>query len=59
MNGLTVEKAIAVAGGYTARAQRYGAVVARVVRGQLMHEAVPLSFPVRPGDTITIEERWF
>jgi len=59
VNGLTVEKAIAVAGGYTPRAQRYGAVVARVVRGQIMHEAVPLSFPVRPGDTITVEERWF
>jgi polysaccharide biosynthesis/export protein len=59
VNGLTVEKAIAVAGGYTPRAQRYGAVVARVVGGQLMHEAVPLSFPVRPGDTITVEERWF
>src|ERR1700680_3428376 len=59
VNGLTVEMAIAVAGGYTPRAQRYGAVVARVVRGQIMHGAVPLSFPVRPGDTITVEERWF
>ncbi len=59
VNDLTVEKAIAVAGGYTPRAQRNGAVVARVVRGQIIHEAVPLSFPVRPGDTITVEERWF
>jgi polysaccharide export outer membrane protein len=59
VNGLTVEKAIAVAGGYSPRAQRNGAVVARVIRGQLVHEAVPLSFPVRPGDTITVEERWF
>jgi polysaccharide export outer membrane protein len=59
VNGLTVEKAIAVAGGYSPRALKNRAVVARVVQGRLVHAAVPLGFPLRPGDTITIEERWF
>jgi hypothetical protein len=27
--------------------------------GQTYRVAVPLTTPLRPGDTITIEERWF
>ncbi len=59
VNGMTVETAVAIAGGFGPRALRTGAKVARIVNGQTVHARVPVSYPIRPGDTITIEERWF
>jgi polysaccharide export outer membrane protein len=58
VNGLTVQSAIAVAGGYAPRADKSGAVIARTVQGKVVNARVPLWYPVRPGDTITVEERW-
>jgi polysaccharide export outer membrane protein len=58
VNGLTVESAIAVAGGFSPRALKSGASVARIIEGRTIHAFVPLSYPLRPGDTITVEERW-
>jgi hypothetical protein len=29
------------------------------MEGQLYRGKVPLAFPVRPGDTILVGERWF
>lgn len=58
VNGLTVESAVAVAGGFSPRALKTGASVARIVDGRTIHAYVPLSYPLRPGDTITVEERW-
>jgi polysaccharide export outer membrane protein len=58
VNGLTIESAIAVAGGYSPRAAKNGARVARTVQGRVVTARVPLWYPVRPGDTITVEERW-
>jgi polysaccharide biosynthesis/export protein len=58
VNGLTVGSAVAVAGGFSARALKTGASVARIVDGRTVHAFVPLSYPLRPGDTITVEERW-
>jgi polysaccharide export outer membrane protein len=58
VNGLTVESAVAVAGGFSPRALKTGASVARIVDGRTVHAFVPLSYPLRPGDTITVEERW-
>ena len=58
INGLTVESAIAVAGGFSPRALKTGASVARIIEGRTIHAFVPLSYPLRPGDTITVEERW-
>jgi polysaccharide export outer membrane protein len=58
VNGLTVESAIAVAGGYSPRANKNGANVARTVQGRVVNARVPLWYPIRPGDTITVEERW-
>jgi polysaccharide export outer membrane protein len=58
VNGLTVQSAIAVAGGYSPRANKRGALVARTVQGKVVTARVPLWYPIRPGDTITIEERW-
>jgi polysaccharide biosynthesis/export protein len=60
VNGLTVESAVAVAGGYTERAYLGEA---RVVRqgpaGTSIVTYVPGGYPVRPGDTIYVPERWF
>jgi polysaccharide export outer membrane protein len=58
VNGLTVQSAIAVAGGYAPRANKSGAVIARTVQGKVVNARVPLWYPIRPGDTITVEERW-
>ncbi len=58
VNSLTVESAVAVAGGFSPRALKTGASVARIVDGRTIHAFVPLSYPLRPGDTITVEERW-
>jgi polysaccharide export outer membrane protein len=58
--GMTVESAVAVAGGYTERAYLSEA---RVVRqgpdGARIVSYVPGGYPVRPGDTIYVPERWF
>jgi len=59
VNGMTVETAVAIAGGFTPRAFKNYATVGRVVEGEIIHATVPISYPLRPGDTVTIEERWF
>jgi polysaccharide export outer membrane protein len=56
---MTVETAVAIAGGFTPRAYRWEAKVARSQNGQPFRMAVPPTYAVRPGDTITIDERWF
>jgi polysaccharide biosynthesis/export protein len=56
---MTVETAVAIAGGFTPRAYRWDVKVARNQDGQAYRLAVPLTYALRPGDTITIEERWF
>jgi polysaccharide export outer membrane protein len=59
VNNMTVETAVAIAGGFSPRAAKSRATIARVVDGRLVHASVPISYPVRPGDTVTVEERWF
>lgn len=56
---LTVETAVAIAGGFTPRAYRYDAEISRSQSGVTGRQKVPLIAPVRPGDTITVAERWF
>jgi polysaccharide export outer membrane protein len=56
---MAVETAVAIAGGLSPRAAKSRATIARVVDGRLVHASVPISYPVRPGDTVTVEERWF
>lgn len=56
---MTVETAVAIAGGFTPRAYRADAKITRNQAGQTYRMAVPLVAAVRPGDTITIDERWF
>jgi polysaccharide export outer membrane protein len=59
VSGLTVQSAIAIAGGFSPRGYQAGADVTRMINGRLVTAFEPLAFPVRPGDTITIRERFF
>ncbi len=59
VNGLTIQKAAAIANGFTPRADRYNAEITRQVKGGVLAGTVPITYPVRPGDTIVIKERWF
>jgi polysaccharide export outer membrane protein len=56
---MTAETAVAIAGGFTARASRKNVTLNRNYYGRPMRMAVPLNFPMRPGDTINVQERWF
>jgi len=57
---MTVEKAVAVAGGFTPRAYRWDIEIERpVASGGVVRQAVPPIARVRPGDTIVVKERWF
>jgi polysaccharide export outer membrane protein len=60
---MTVENAIAIAGGFTPRAAKDKVKVTRQVQVQgqaaTARYELPLRMPVRPGDTITVTERWF
>ena len=58
---MTVETAVAIAGGFTPRAYRYDVKIDRQASGATVRgrAAVPLLTQVQPGDTIVIKERWF
>ncbi len=55
--GMTVQQAIAVAGGFTPRADTYTIQVTRSVGGTVATALLRLSDPVLPGDTIYVRER--
>ncbi len=52
---MTVETAVAIAGGFAPRADKR---TAEITRRQAKFE-VPFTYAVRPGDTIMVKERWF
>ena len=56
---MTVENAIAIAGGFGPRANRGQVTLARTVNGQTTRATVGPSHPLRPGDTLRVGERWF
>jgi len=56
---MTVEKAIAIAGGFAPRASKGNVEITRSAPGQQFKGAVPLTYPLRPGDTVVVKERWF
>ena len=56
---MTAETAVAIAGGFTPRALRRSVIVNRNDYGRQLRMAVPLTFPLRPGDTVNVQERWF
>lgn len=57
--GMTVQNAIAIAGGFSARAEQGNTDITRQVNGQVMTGRVPISDPILPGDTIYVRERLF
>jgi polysaccharide biosynthesis/export protein len=56
---MTVEKAISIAGGFTPRAYKDPVTVARKLQGVPVRYSLPVYAKVRPGDVITVGERWF
>ena len=56
---MTVENAISIAGGFTPRAYKSQVTVTRRIQGVPARTGLPLYSPVRPGDVITVGERWF
>ncbi len=59
VTGMTVQTAIAIAGGFTPRAQQRYVDITRQLNGKILTGRVPLTSPVRPGDTIYVKERFF
>jgi len=57
--GMTVQNAIAVAGGYSPRASQANADITRKINGDVMTGRVSISDPVLAGDTIYVRERLF
>jgi polysaccharide export outer membrane protein len=56
---MTAEKAIAIAGGFSPRAFKTTVELTRSSDGQQFKGEVPLNYPLRPGDTVLVKERWF
>ncbi|MBN9580816.1 MAG: polysaccharide export protein [Afipia sp.] len=56
---MTAETAVAIAGGFTPRADRGAAKLRRVGDGGAAQAVVPMGTFLRPGDTVVISERWF
>ena len=57
--GLSVRQAVAIAGGYTRRANETGIVLVRRTAAGETLQRVPLSSAVLPGDTLEIQRRLF
>lgn len=56
---LTVESAVAIAGGFTPRAQRDGIRLTRTMGDGTSVALVPPTTLMKPGDTVVVGERWF
>ncbi|AND86562.1 polysaccharide export protein [Bradyrhizobium diazoefficiens] len=56
---MTVESAVAIAGGFSPRAKRDVVTVTHTEAGGSMRAVVPLGTPLAPGDTVFVGERWF
>ena len=59
VNAMTVETAVAIAEGYTERANERKVRLTRRFGGVLSTVMVPTDYPVQPGDTIYVLERFF
>ncbi len=56
---MTVESAVAIAGGFSPRARRDSVTLTHADRAGSARYTVPLGTPVGPGDTLFVGERWF
>jgi polysaccharide export outer membrane protein len=57
--GMTVESAVAIAGGFSPRARRDTVTLTHPQQGAMVRAVVPLGTPLTPGDTVLVSERWF
>ncbi len=57
--GITAEMAVAVAGGFTDRANKRVVRLSRTVNGKLYESRISVVEPIRPGDTIYVPESLF
>jgi polysaccharide export outer membrane protein len=58
-SGLTLEKTIALAGGFTGRASKKRIKVSRDIDGQQQQGRIRMSDPVYPGDIVSVPEGFF
>ena len=56
---MTVESAVAIAGGFSPRARRDGVTVTHTDASGTARFIVPPGSPIGPGDTVLVSERWF
>ena len=56
---MTAETAVAIAGGFSPRADKSKVELTRNGSGQQIHGQVPLNYALKPGDTVVVKERWF
>ena len=59
ISGMTIQTAVAIAGGFTPRGFQSKADITRTIDGKAYTAPVPITQPVQPGDTIVIRERFF
>lgn len=57
--GLSVNKAAALAGGYTERANRDKITIVRETDGQQFEFSVSVTDMIQPGDIVTVNQRFF
>jgi polysaccharide export outer membrane protein len=57
--GMTVQNAIAIAGGFSTRANQRDVDVTRKINGDIVTGRVPISDPILAGDTVYVRERLF
>jgi polysaccharide biosynthesis/export protein len=56
---MSVESAVAIAGGFSPRAKRDRVTLTHTDAGGSSRVVVPLGTPISPGDTVLVGERWF
>jgi polysaccharide export outer membrane protein len=56
---MTIESAVAIAGGFTPRAHRSDAQLTRTGEAGTQRATVPPGTVLKPGDTVVVTERWF
>ncbi|OPH83415.1 polysaccharide biosynthesis/export family protein [Nitrobacter vulgaris] len=56
---MTVESAVAIAGGFSPRARRDLVIVTHTDARGTVRISVPPATPLSPGDTVLVDERWF
>ena len=56
---MTVESAVAIAGGFSPRARRDRATLSHTAASRPARFVVPSGTPLSRGDTVLVGERWF